>query len=112
MISGKSYDIKFTLKGSEKKIALFHDILSRADTDYPFGGSSPVKRCKSCGGMFWRLPRFELQDIKALERQIDESRALGGSFRLKIRHWKEHGNCLVDWKKNHATELECTEDVK
>ena len=103
LASGLSYDIKLTFHGEPAKARLFNKILAEFDQDWPWGKRPMV--CRVCGGVHYRLPRFKIADLKALEAQVNDTTLVAGKFKLKIHGWKEHDRCLKEWhEKQHRVD--------
>lgn len=86
-----TFHIRFNLRGEESKIRTFHNILTRADSDYPFGKDRryvTIQFCPSCNAVCWSNPRLNPEDIKVAARQA--------GVRVKIKRFAPEDKCRKD----------------
>lgn len=88
------FHVRFSLQGEERAIEIFHNILTRADSDYPFGRRygwvQQVRFCPQCNSIVWTNPRLNPEDVKVAARQA--------GVRVKIKHFAPQQKCSKDGK--------------
>jgi hypothetical protein len=102
-MTSQEMHITLQIKGANKpenqrKIRMFHFMLNRLDTDWPFAvlrygsGGSTYKRmvCEKCGGRLYRNPRLKPGDIKTFGKQF--------GLNVKVLRYGRANRCDADGK--------------
>lgn len=65
------YHVILKIKGDQKRVDLFHEILRRCDLSWPWktGMYSRVQQCDCCEGLCFSSPRINASDIKSAAKQ-------------------------------------------
>ena len=88
------FHVKLKISGSPEKQALFHFILEDLDADWPYkAGVLEDGVCKVCDGGVYVNPKFGVQDLRALAKQIDKLGKLPGGLKVKIRQFRKESAC-------------------
>lgn len=80
---------KIKWKGSREKWSVLCHILNSIDKDWPVKNPYVLPiMCNHCQGVVWRLPRFTLEQVRGLVKQLNDSLELKGHLKLKLQNWK------------------------
>lgn len=63
------YHLIIKLKGTPSAISLYHRLMRRCDTDWPWRATAGNRICEGCMGILYRNPRIPPEDIKVGARQ-------------------------------------------
>jgi hypothetical protein len=88
-----NFHIVLKLRGPEEKIKIFHALLRKADSDYPWDKTFGTRMCTRCNGLSWSTPRINPEDLKTAARQT--------GVRLKIRRFSPERSCVSGTETIH-----------
>ena len=105
---GGEHHILLRIKGDPARIKLFHALMHKCDSDWPWAPHRTTCRvCVHCVGAVWNCPRIAAPDIIVAAKQV-------GGIKVKIRHFAPVTKCrgknmsfdyLNDLKNTPADEL-------
>jgi hypothetical protein len=92
MNESKNIHLMLRQSGSIEKIEFYNFLMEKLDKDWPFK-QFESKLCHVCGGGIWFSPRFNIDQLKLLARQVNELATLRGHFKIKIHCWGKDSKC-------------------
>src|SRR5579859_5928563 len=91
------YHVVLKLKGEQRRVDLFHEILRRCDLSWPWkqGFYGRTQQCDKCEGLCFASPRINASDIKSAAKQA--------SVKVTIVRFAPSTKCCPDTERYQRT---------